>query len=93
MSVLLLNYFKNELPMQHNYTFDDVILYIYNELDPEESYKVQQELQNNPELQNEYNQTVKMLGMMDKLIEYPSPTTIDLILEYSYSNVTERSQK
>jgi hypothetical protein len=78
--------------MQHNYTFDDVILYIYNELDTEEGYKLQKELQEDPELQREYNETVKMLGMLDKMIDNPSPTTIDLILEHSYANISLKTQ-
>jgi hypothetical protein len=81
------------MPMPHNYTYNDIILYIYNELDPDTSYKLQVELQNNPELQKEYNTTVKMLGMLDKLIENPNPTTIDLILEYSSSKTSAKAPR
>jgi hypothetical protein len=79
------------MPMQNTYTYNEIILYIYNELDPDTSYKFQLELQHNQELLKEYNTTVKMLGMLDKLVENPNPTTIDLILEYSSTKTSAKT--
>ena len=69
--------------MEHNYSHNDILQYIYNELDNEKSSIIECALQDDVELREDYEQTVKILGLLDRLSENPSPTTIDLIVEYS----------
>jgi hypothetical protein len=69
--------------MENNYTYTDILQYIYNELDDEKSSMIENALQENVELREDYEQTIKTLGLLDRLSENPSPTTIDLIVEYS----------
>ena len=73
----------NELPMENNYSHNDILQYIYNELDDESSIIIENALQDDVELREDYEQTIKILGLLDRLSENPSPTTIDLIVEYS----------
>lgn len=69
--------------MENNYSHNDILQYIYNELDDEQSAVIECALQDDAELREDYEQTVKILGLLDRLSENPSPTTIDLIVEYS----------
>jgi len=69
--------------MENNYSHNDILQYIYNELDDEKSIKIENALQDDVELREDYEQTIKILGLLDRLSENPSPTTIDLIVEYS----------
>jgi hypothetical protein len=69
--------------MENIYSHNDILQYIYNELDNEQSAVIENALQEDAELREDYEQTVKILGMLDRLSENPSPTTIDLIVEYS----------
>lgn len=69
--------------MENNYSHTDIFQYIYNELDDEKSIMFENVLQEDVELREDYEQTIKILGLLDRLSENPSPTTIDLILEYS----------
>ncbi len=69
--------------MENNYTQIDILQYIYNELDNEKSIIIEDALQDDVELREEYEQTIKVLGLLDRLSENPSPTTIDIIVEYS----------
>ena len=69
--------------MENNYSYNDILQYIYNELDNEQSSVIENALHEDVELREDYEQTIKILGMLDRLSENPSPTTIDLIVEYS----------
>lgn len=69
--------------MENNYSHNDILQYIYNELDDEKSIMIENALQDDVELREDYEQTIKILGLLDRLSENPSPTTIDLIVEYS----------
>ena len=69
--------------MENNYSYNDILQYIYNELDNEQSSVIENALHEDVELREDYEQTIKILWMLDRLSENPSPTTIDLIVEYS----------
>lgn len=69
--------------MENNYSHIDILQYIYNELEDEKSIIIGNALQDDVELREDYEQTIKILGLLDRLSENPSPTTIDLIVEYS----------
>jgi hypothetical protein len=69
--------------MENNFTHTDILQYIYNELDEDENLSLECALQTDVELREEYEQTLKLLGLLDRISENPSPTTIDLIVEYS----------
>jgi hypothetical protein len=71
--------------MENSYSQNDILQYIYNELDDEQSIMIENALQDDVELREDYEQIIKTLGLLDRLSENPSPTTIDLIVEYSTS--------
>ena len=71
--------------MQHNYTQEELLQYIYNELDPEDYKNVENELNENYELKKEFETYNKLIKHLDKITENPSQTTVDMILEYSRS--------
>lgn len=71
--------------MENNYSNIDILQYIYNELDDEKSMIIENALQDDVELREEYEQNIKILGMLDRLSENPSPTTVDILVEYSTS--------
>ncbi|MDZ4668523.1 MAG: hypothetical protein SGJ00_11670 [bacterium] len=69
--------------MANNYTENDLILYLYNELNEQEAATLEAHLLFNPKLQNALNSFKMGMAVMNKLEVEPSPTSIELILEYS----------
>ncbi len=69
--------------MSENYSENQLLLYIYDEMDAEEKSAMETELQVNPQLQKrllEFKQTIKML---DELENEPSQSSIDIIMEHA----------
>ncbi|MFY8019784.1 MAG: anti-sigma factor family protein [Bacteroidia bacterium] len=69
--------------MSENYSENQLLLYIYDEMDAEEKSAMEKELQVNPQLQKrllEFKQNIKML---DELESEPSQSSIDIILEHA----------
>ncbi len=67
--------------MSENYSENQLLLYIYDEMDAEEKSAIDAELQVNPQLQKrliEFKQTIKML---DELEVEPSESSIEMIME------------
>ncbi|MFY8109244.1 MAG: anti-sigma factor family protein [Bacteroidia bacterium] len=69
--------------MSENYSENQLLLYIYDEMDAEEKSAMDAELQVNPQLQKrflEFKQTIKML---DELETEPSESSIEIIMEHA----------
>ncbi|OYU96020.1 MAG: hypothetical protein CFE21_06305 [Bacteroidetes bacterium B1(2017)] len=69
--------------MANTYTENDLLLYLYNEMSPEEAKSLELELTSNTNLQASLKNLKAGMAVMDKLEAEPSPTSIELILEYS----------
>ncbi len=69
--------------MANNVTEDDLILYCYEELDQERSSEIDQALQNDPQLQHQYNIFKQTMAILDVGKMSPSQTSIDIIREHS----------
>jgi hypothetical protein len=70
--------------MPHSYTQDDLILFIYNELTEEENFNVRKAIETNPELNNEYQLLLLVIGNLDTLNYEPHPSSIEIVLEHSH---------
>ena len=79
------------MPMENNYSHIDILQYIYNELDDEKSIIIENALEYDSELREDYEQTIKILGLLDRISENPSPTTIELIMEYSTAKSRQKA--
>ena len=53
--------------MQQNFTQEDVILYIYNELDPEKKSAIELAIATDPELLVFFQESLLMLNQLDKI--------------------------
>ena len=75
--------------MNKNFTLDDLILYAYNETDLIGSVRIQQAIDENQELCDDYVEMVDTMRIMDTLMKEPSEKTIQSILDYSKSTVPD----
>jgi hypothetical protein len=71
--------------MNKNFTFDDLILYAYNDTDLLKSVRIQHAIDENSALCEEYVELVATMHLMDNFLKEPSESCIDAILEYSKS--------
>jgi hypothetical protein len=69
--------------MPEIYTDDILILFIYNELTPEQHNVIQEALQVNPELYRRFDELLRTMAQMDTLRLEPHPTSVEIILEQS----------
>ena len=69
--------------MQKAYSTNDLILYLYNETDLEDSVFIQQEIDNDDETSEEFAQLVSVQQLLDKVTFNPKASTINSILAYS----------
>lgn len=69
--------------MQKAYSTNDLILYLYNETELEDSVFIQQEIDNNEETSEEFTQLVGVHQLLDKVTFNPSQSTIDSLMAYS----------
>ncbi len=75
--------------MQRNFTQDDILLYIYNEITPEDKVLLETELQSNTALLNYYLETRQTLLALEEIIEEPSETIIQILNEETRSSSLE----
>lgn len=71
--------------MKNFYSEQDVIMYVYSEMDNEsvESFKL--EILKNPNLREYYNNVVAIKNSLDKIAFEPDPSTVEIILDESSS--------
>ena len=75
--------------MQQNFTQEDVILYIYNELDPGKKPAIELAIATDPELLVFFQESLLMLNQLDKIQDEPAGTVINILNEESRSNSLE----
>ncbi len=75
--------------MQHNFTQEDVILYIYNELDNSKRPAIEMAIATDPELLKFFQQATLLAHQLDLIADEPDSTTISILNEESRSNSLE----
>lgn len=75
--------------MQHNFTQEDVILYIYNELDSDKRKNVEFAIATDPELLKFFQESMVMFHQLDQIADEPTGTVINILNEESRSNSLE----
>ncbi len=75
--------------MNKIFTEEDVLLYIYNELNKEEISDFESELKNNPKLAEFYFQTLSTINILNKEIENPSQQVLGFLNEKSNESSLE----
>lgn len=75
--------------MQQNFTQEDILLYIYNELDPSKRADLEFAIATNPDLLTFFQETLLMVHQLDQIKEEPNSTTISILNEESRSNSLE----
>lgn len=68
-----------------NITQNHLLLYAYNELEPNDHLMVEAALQADPVLASQYAEMSELLLLMDSLEYKPHPTSLQIILEESSS--------
>ena len=69
--------------MPEIYTTNDLILYLYNETELEDSVFIQKEIDDVEEVREAFNGLVAMKELLDHLTLRPAQTTVESILAYS----------
>jgi hypothetical protein len=82
MPCVFLVQLKNKL-MANTYTENDLLFYLYNEMSAEEASKLENYLVLDANLQTSLANLKAGMEVLNNLEAEPSPTSIDLILEYS----------
>lgn len=75
--------------MQQKFTQDDVILYIYNELEPEKRKEVELAIATDPELLTFFQEAILTVHHLNKIQDEPAHTVINILNEESRSNSLE----
>ena len=75
--------------MQQNFTQEDIILYIYNELDPSKRADLEMAIATNPDLLAFFQESLLMVHQLDQINDEPSNTVISILNEESRSNSLE----
>ncbi len=65
------------------YTENDLLLYLYKDLSENETAFIKAELSENSDLYESYLQLKSGIEALDAFSEEPSPTSVNLILEYA----------
>lgn len=71
--------------MNSNYTTDELIRFLYKELDPRRAAVLQEELLHNTQLQAELKQLKETQAQLDKEQYEPDDTTVNMVMDYSAS--------
>ena len=71
------------LPMQKNYSTNDLILYLYNETQLEDNVFIQQSIDHDDETAEEFSQLVGVQQLLDKVTFNPKESSVDAIMAYS----------
>ena len=69
--------------MQHNYSSDLIIQYLYNELPALEHLEVDYAIENEPSWENAYNGLKKAFDALPKIQFFPRQGVVRSILQYS----------
>jgi hypothetical protein len=77
---------RNKKLMQQNFTQDDIILYIYNELEPEKVPALIKAVAENKDLLMFYQETLKTLNDIDNIKLDPTPSVISILKEEARYN-------
>lgn len=75
--------------MQQNFTQEDVILYIYNELDPVKKPAIEMAIASDPELLKFFQKATMLQHQLDQIADEPDSTVISILNEESRSNSLE----
>ncbi|MEZ4805046.1 MAG: hypothetical protein R2852_06065 [Bacteroidia bacterium] len=75
--------------MQQNFTKEDVILYIYNELESEKRQAIERQIATDPELLIFFQETLVLVNQLDEIQDNPTSTIINILNEESRSNSLE----
>lgn len=79
----------HQLLMQQNFTQEDVILYIYNELEPEKRAAIEQAIATDAELLVFFQETLLVVNQLNSIKDEPTGTVINILNEESRSNSLE----
>lgn len=71
--------------MNSNYTNDDLILYMYDEMEPSAASALGEELVKNPLLAEEYRKLKAIQNKLDDEYQEPHSTTVNMVMDYSAS--------
>ena len=71
--------------MIKTFTHDDVIRFVYEEMNEEEARELSQALLCDAELEKIYNELITMKARLDAIEETPSESVVQNILNYSNS--------
>ena len=69
--------------MQKAYSTNDLILYLYNETELDDSVFIQQEIDNDEVTSEEFSQLVAVHQLLDKVTFNPKLASVDSIMAYS----------
>lgn len=70
--------------MYEQFTQEDLIRYWYNEVTPEEHQAINQAIEENWELREQYKEIQATFDILDKVVlRAPNPSSIKIIMDYS----------
>ena len=75
--------------MEHNFTLNHLIKFIYKETSTAENIAISQALKNDWELNESYQELKKSFDQLPKVTFSPSPDSIQNILRYSKETAVE----
>ncbi|MBS1510085.1 MAG: hypothetical protein JST86_04545 [Bacteroidetes bacterium] len=73
----------------HNFTPEDLLLYLYNETSPEQTAAIKTALENDWSLREKFEEITSAQNQLETLQLSPSQQTIDNILQYAEKAVSE----
>ncbi len=77
--------------MVKDFTQEDLVAFIYKDLDAGRSAEIKSALASNWKLKEEYNELVESLGVLNKMtLRSPHPSSIQLIMEHSRRTAAEQ---
>lgn len=71
--------------MNSNYTTDDLIRFLYREMEPQQALVLQAELKKNEVLQKEFLQLKETHTQLSKEKHDPDDTSVNMVMDYSAS--------
>lgn len=69
--------------MNSNFTTEDLLLYLYDEMEPAQAGALKEELTLNPLLMAEYRKLKETMAKLDEECCEPHPTTVNMVMDYS----------
>jgi len=70
--------------MKKTFTEDDLIRFIYDEVSQSEKMDIQQAIESDEKLREQFLNTMKVIKEMDGFSMNPSESTVDIIIEHSH---------